>query len=296
MSLSLPRWPLLAACFSLAMSSHAAVRVITWVPPYGVEKSKQRLDETYDGAAVKDGITHLALQFWVPTPEGGIGRPQRYGKISDETITALRDWAHARGIRVLLCLYNGENKWDWDLAKAGFVKKPLKFADALVEEATRLGLDGVDIDLEGNGKFDSDEPAFTAFIRDLSGKLHAKQLELTVDTFCDQWNAPSVKWWPNLLPHVDALTTMGYQETGAFSKEWRAYDAQKKAAGEYTGKLLMGVPASKGQWQEHPAGEHLQWLVENGVGAAIWDAQLPDAAWRTGAVWKQIQAIAGKTK
>ena len=41
--------------------------VMTWVAPYAVTASKARLNESFDGIGMKDGLTDLALQFWEPT-------------------------------------------------------------------------------------------------------------------------------------------------------------------------------------------------------------------------------------
>src|SRR4051794_15671925 len=43
--------------------------VTTWVAPYAVEKSKVVLVEQ---PGIPDALTHLALQFWVPTESGGV--------------------------------------------------------------------------------------------------------------------------------------------------------------------------------------------------------------------------------
>ena len=47
----------------------------------------------------------------------------------------------------------------------------LSSVHALVTEVERLDLDGVDVDLEGNGSLDADRAAFVRFMRDLSTQL-----------------------------------------------------------------------------------------------------------------------------
>jgi hypothetical protein len=268
--------------------------VMTWVQPYGVAKAKVRLNESFDGAGMKDGLTHLALQFWAPTKDGGVERVKKYGEISDAAIAELRDWGHAHDVRVMLCVYNGVQSWDWPLARAAFADHPSDFAAALVSEADRLGLDGVDIDLEGMGSLQADKAAFVKFVRDLSTRLHAKGKDLTVDSFAYIWNAPNQGWWKDLLPLVDGLTSMGYEETGAHAAAWRAYSAQQEAAGTEAGKLLIGMPTSKDRWQGNQALEQLRWVSEEGkVGAALWDAQLRGSAWRTRDAWTTLKQIRG---
>ena len=269
--------------------------VMTWVPPYAVGKSHARLRESFDGVGMKDALTHLGLQFWVPTKDGGIARAGRANETSDAAIAEFRDWGRANGVRVLLCIYNGTRGWDWLLARAGFAEHPEKFINALIAEVDRLQLDGVDVDLEGNGSFDADKAAYVAFIRKLSKRLHAQGRHLTVDTFSYKWHAPNQAWWKELLPHVDGLTTMGYEELGATASEWRGYAFQKSAAGWRASRLMIGLPAGRNEWRGNTLMEHLHWLKKDGkVGVSFWDAQVKADAWRKAEVWKMLGEIRGR--
>ena len=268
--------------------------VMTWIPPYAADKCKARLSESFDGVGMKDALTHLGLQFWVPTRDGGIARAGRTNETSDAVIAELRDWGRSNGVRVLLCVYNHVKSWDWSLASAAFAENPDKFIDALLGEMNRLQLDGVDVDLEGNGSFDADKETFVAFIRRLSVRLHAKGKNLTVDTFSYKWNAPNQTWWKDLLPHVDALTTMGYEQIGASAPDWRSYVSQKAAAGEHASKLMIGLPSGRNEWRGNGVMEHLHWLKADGqVGVSFWDAQLKADGWRKREVWKILGEIRG---
>ena len=269
-------------------------RVMTWVPPYAISHCKERLSESYDGLGMKDGLTHLGLQFWNPTKSGGIQYVSRFReKITDETILEFRDWGQANNVKTLLCIYNATSSgWEWDLAKSAFGPNHNNTVESLVRETKRLGLDGVDIDFEGKGELDSSRESFVRFIKELSGRLHAEGLELTLNTFAYKWHAPNQTWWADLLPHVDGLQVMGYEETGAGASAWRSYEFIKAAAGKHSAKLLIGVPSFQGQWQDKPVREHLQWIVDDkSVGLAIWDAQLKDPAWRRRDTWKMIYRI-----
>jgi hypothetical protein len=267
--------------------------VTTWVPPYAVGKSRAQLTAAFGDVAAKDGLSHLALQFWVPGPDGVV-KQVGFREVNDAAILDLRDWAHRQGIRALLCVYNGEKKWDWPLAKNAFADQREDFTRSLIAEVERLGLDGIDIDLEGPGDFEADKPAFLDFMKGLSTQLRARKKALTVDSFSYKWNAPNQGWWPDLLPLVDALTSMGYEGNGLGAPTWRSYAEQKKAAGEQAAKLQMGMPSNRDAWQGNSALEQLQWVVKDaGVGVAIWDAQLPSPAWRTPEVWQQLREIRG---
>ncbi len=265
--------------------------VTIWVPPYAVAKSKEQILASFDKVGMKDALTHLALQFWVPTKQGGIEQV-KFDEVTDSAITELRDWGHQHGIRVLLCVFNGAQTWDWPLAQAAFAQHPDTFVKSLVTEMERLDLDGIDIDLEGNGSFDTDKESFVSFMTALSKRLHDRGKHLTVDSFAYVWNAPNQSWWNDLFPLVDALTTMGYQETGSTAPKWQAYAAQKKAAGSYAARLQIGMPSGKAEWLGNTALEQLEWLHKDAsTGIAIWDAQLRSPAWQTSAVWQAIQGI-----
>ena len=272
-------------------------RVMTWVPPYAVSECQKRLKESFNGVGMKDGITHLGLQFWKPTKKGGVQLVTRFNAINDSKVAEFRRWGNANGVRVMLCIYNATpSGWDWELATSAFDTHREQFVKAIVSETLRLRFDGVDIDFEGKGKLDASREAFVRFIRDLSGRLHAKGKELTVDSFAYKWHAPNQNWWPSLLPHIDGLHVMGYSETGAGAADWRAYKFLKAAAGKHASKLMIGMPGNVARWQNAPAGKHIQWVVDDpSVGMAIWDAQLKDPVWRTRETWQAISKIEGRS-
>ena len=268
--------------------------VTTWVPPYAVAASQARLAETFGDVPAGDALTHLGLQFWVPTAEGGVRRVGNR-QVTDAAVTGLRDWGRAHGVRVMLCVYNGAMKWDWPLAKAAFAEHRTEFVRALVAEMERWELDGIDIDLEGPGSFDADKPAFLVFMRELSAELRARKKHLTVDTFAYKWNAPNQTWWAELFPLVDAIASMGYTETGATAPDWRSYADQKKAAGPFAARLQLGMPSDQATWRGNTSLEQLQWVSKDReVGVAVWDAQLPAAEWRAPEVWRTLREIRGE--
>ena len=242
---------------------------------------------------MKNGLTHLGLQFWRPFKKGQIELVNDFKPIDDATIIQFRKWGKTNNVRVLLCVYNGyKDGWNWELAKSSFGMYRKQFITSLVSETVRLQLDGVDIDFEGKGTRDGDKKAFFEFIKELSFALKANGKELTVDSFAYKWNAPNQGWWKMMLPHIDALHVMGYSETGSKSAGWRSYDFLKAAAGKYSCKLLVGVPSHKSYWENKSFQEHLKWVAKDkSVGLAIWDAQLKDPKWRTKEIWKTISKI-----
>lgn len=271
---------------------------MTWVPPYAVDACRERLDQSFDGVGMADGLTHLGLQFWQPTKDGTIKLVEGFEPVDEPTISNFREWGDARGVRTMLCVYNGTSEgWDWELAKTAFETHRERLVEALVSEALRLELDGVDVDFEGKGRLEGDRDAFVRFIEQLAERLHSEGKELTVDTFAYKWNAPNQQWWEELLPHIDGLHVMGYSATGVGAADWRSYDFIKAATGRHASKLLIGMPSDAAEWQGEAAFAHLQWLVDDGVvGLAIWDARLRDPAWRTKPVWQAIERIKTQNK
>ncbi|HVJ14484.1 MAG TPA: glycosyl hydrolase family 18 protein [Polyangiaceae bacterium] len=277
-------------------SSSAPRLVMSWVPPYAVGAAKARLDESFGGVGMKDGLTDLGLQFWEPSPDGRVvQRVQRGDDTSDAAVQGLRDWGRAHGVRVLLCVYNynvAKEAWDWEWARKGFADHPKEFAASLIAEMERLDLDGIDLDLEGNGSLDGDKDVYVKFVEDISAQLRARNKRLTIDTFAYVWHAPNQSWWKTLFPLVDGINSMGYEEIGAGSEEWRGFAAQEDASGGDVDKLMLGMPANKDEWRGKTALEHLRWLRDHGrAGMSLWDSKLDGAAWRTKETWTLVSDI-----
>jgi hypothetical protein len=278
---------------------------MTWVAPYAVAVSKARLAESFQGVGMKDGLTDLALQFWEPSSDGSsVQRVQRGGDTSDAAVAELRDWGRAHGVRVLLCVYNynvAKEAWDWPWAQAAFAQHPEQFATSLISEMERLSLDGIDLDLEGNGPHDGDKEVYLHFVRDLSARLRSRGKRLTVDTFAYVWHAPNQSWWSDLFPLVDGINSMGYEEIGAGAgggnEAWRSFASQEVASGANVDKLMLGMPGYKDDWQGKPALEQLRWLRDRGrAGMSIWDSQLDGSAWRTREAWATVAEIRNGTR
>jgi hypothetical protein len=271
--------------------------IMTWVPPYGIAPSLTQLQKKYGNAGPYNGITHLGLQFWVPAPDGGLARSTHYGTISDATIKQFITWAHKNDIKVLLTVFNGDNGWDWPLATNAFDKNKTKFVNALIAEMKRMKLDGIDVDLEGPGVEANDhQVAYLNFIKALSKKVRALDKVLTIDSFHYIYNAPNQTWWSSLFPHVDAITSMGYDDLGIHGSGYQAYDFQKQAAGRNVAKLLIGTPSFSAHWLGDDAQVQVNWFLHAGkVGMGIWDAQMGSqvgvTAWQTRGIWNVLKKI-----
>ena len=90
---------------------------MTWVPPYATSQCLDPLNESFGGIGMKNGLTHLGLQFWRPSDKGQIKLVDDFKPIDDATIIQFRKWGKTNNVRVLLCVYNGyKDGWNWELA------------------------------------------------------------------------------------------------------------------------------------------------------------------------------------
>jgi hypothetical protein len=275
-----------------------AGNVISWVAPYFMSQTKNTLNQNFDGVGMKDGLTHLALQFWVPNGAQA-SLANRYGNITATDIQFFTDWGDQNNVKTLLCVYNGENGWDWNLAVNSFANNRSAFVQSLVSQVAQYNLDGVELDLEGPGADNSQKANFLAFLSELRSALPADK-DITVATFAYIWNAPNSSWWNDMLPYVDVITSMGYEEIGKNALGWASYATQKSLLSDPS-KLALGMPTYKESWQGNTAQEQVDWVVNNGtVGVAIWDAALSNngtasAQWQSGAMWNKLASVVGNT-
>ena len=258
--------------------------VITWVPAYKVPESKQQLSASFDGVGMADGLSYLALQFWITD-----GASTRLDQITEGDITWFHDWARQHGVKILLCVDNNTGQWDWPAAVRSFKDNRDAFAQHLVSQVMSRDFDGVDLDLEGIIEPSADDQqSYKQFVQTLGSALHPMGKVLTLDSFYAQYNAPNWDWWPDLLPLVDGITSMGYEQSG-MDVDYQNLVDHAAAAPK---KLMVGVPSYKGIWLNHSVTEQLGWLVQQGqVGTAIWDASLQATEWRQASVWNQLKAI-----
>ncbi len=301
--------PLLVLAFMLcamqsASAQYAAVnaprKIMSWVAPYAIAASKARLQDAYgSNIGPRNSLTHLALQFWIPkvSPAGVLTLARSaQGATTNANIGWFVNWGHSNGIKVMLCVFNAEHEWDWTLAQAVIkASNRTKFIDALIAQMQALKLDGIDIDLEGpNNEHPADKAAFVAFIKELGQRVHLLNKMLTVDSFPIKWNAPNWTWWEALFPNVDAINSMGYEELGINAAGSLRYVAQAGHAGAYAAKLNIGIPSYLPSWLGNTTLEQIQWFrtAQAGrVGIAIWDAQFPDASWKSLPVWNNLSYI-----
>ncbi len=292
------------AGMTLRNRSAGAIEVMGWVPPYAIEECMAAVQVDSGECSARDGLTRVGLQFWIPEWDGTVSYQDLgpWANPNDNDVAWWRDWCTANGIQCLLTIYNHDGSWNWDLARSAFAANRTIFVDALVSEMDRLGLDGIDIDLEGIGDFESDRGDFALFIHDLWIELDARGKILTIDSFHYIWNAPNQEWWSDWLGEVDNIHTMGYDDLFEGSTGYHTYSFQQNAgyAAGYGGRaVLMGMPTWLPAWGvssgygTSPRGHvrEVRYSLAERTGIAIWDLQLTE--WRGSDLWCEVAALRG---
>ncbi len=314
---------LLAALLAgfLSITTASAGEVTTWVPPYQLQQSRASLQHTAGGVTAGQWITRLGLQFWLPTETGELVYAQRGEPLGPADADWFSDWGKRNHVKVLLTLYNFRNDhWDWALARSAFRDHPDALVASLLATVERHGLDGVDLDLEGNGAFDEDRSAFAGFVTKLSAALKARGKQLTIDSFHSPcFNAPNMVWWEDWQGQVDAIHSMGYgdlyegsvetftpeggneacaQGAALFRYSWQADWATRH--GIDASKVLMGIPGGEFAWGKgaarKPLPEQLKDVEATGAGIAIWDVNgIAGGEWGSAGAWKALKAFRERT-
>jgi hypothetical protein len=292
--------------------------VMGWVPAYGIDASLKALAAT---PAIGQSMTRLGLQLWNPSADGtGVvfapvdttGKP-----VTAAAVRQLTQWARGHNVQPLLTVYNNSqviNRWDWQWARRAFAEHPEEFGAALVAAVDKWDLDGVDLDLEGEGDFSADRAAYAAFVHQLAAALKAKGKILTVDSFHSPCaNAPNMRWWSDWVGDVATIHSMGYEdlyegskatftpegkpvcEGGAalFRYSWQLDYGMK--AGYRRDQIVMGMPTWVDAWGSGGVGpgvvDHLREVRALGAGVGLWDMQLAAPGWSRTATWDAVQSL-----
>jgi glycosyl hydrolase family 18 (putative chitinase) len=219
------------------------------------------------------------------------------------------DYAHANGIKFLICAHNYVNGWNWQIAASAFGNNRTALVNHLAGLVTQWNADGVDIDFEGNEAGDPNRAEFGTFIRELGTRLHSMNKELTVDIFPYIWNQPSMNWIGDWVGSVDGINSMGYDglSGGGCGEVWQPYRWQQDsvlAAGYKCHQFDMGMPGWTGTWGCGGLGTgtlaHVNELRSGNynrqpTSIAIWDAQFNGAGWLSSQVWDGLHAIRQST-
>jgi len=290
---------------SVVSPTAESIEVIAWVPPYAIAACQAAVQADFGEYDAVDGLTRVGLQFWVPQTNGTLKyADHEWYTPTDADVAWWTDWGATNEIEILLTIYNNIGSWDWNLARSAFASNRTIFVNALIAEMERLSLDGIDLDLEGIGDFESDRGTFDQFVHDLWVELDARGKILTIDSFHYIWNAPNHNWWSDWLGEVDHIHTMGYDDLYEGGTSWQKYSFQQNAgyAAGYGGNIVsMGMPSWLASWgtssgRGTSAQAHVQEVrydLTESTGIAIWDLQLPQ--WQNSDLWGEIVALKSET-
>jgi len=285
--------------FFAVTTSYSATEVFAWVQNGYGSQCLSNLQTTHGGVDPKNVFTAIGLQFWAPTSGGGV--------TNLASPSSFVSWAHANNIKVFLTIYNASSgSWDWGTATAAFGTNAT-FATNLVNAVTSNGLDGVDLDLEGNALADPNDhrTQFSAFISTLSTKLKAAGKMLTICSFDDAGdpsgdnNCPNTDWWGDWVGKADYIHTMLYGEGGSLAcqgingdDDQYFYSTQQSigtSAGFPKSAISMGLPSyDDGAWQTY-ATTHLNECYNLGTSICIWDLEFRNATFgSSSAIWQKL--------
>jgi len=216
----------------------------------GLDMSIERTD--------RSAFTHYNLSFANPDGEGRFVRDGRMTCMGDETganlsVEALRKTVtrlQASGAKVLISTAGGAIpgcSGDWKLLLAQ--DRRAATVAALVDLADTLGLDGVDIDIEGQLLTDIDRAGdYTPFIRALSDAMRARGKLLTCATASYEGGMIPV----SSIPYFDLVNVMSYDAIGPSwgraGAEHSSYAMADRdldlwlARGVKPDRLILGVP------------------------------------------------------
>jgi spore germination protein YaaH len=170
-------------------------------------------------------------------------------------------------------------------------KAQAKFITTLINKASQLGVQGLNIDFESLAGKDRD--AYTAFIRNLTAAGHAKKLIISIDLPRGSlaWNHLTAYDHTKLAEIVDYIITMAYDQyysssptAGSVSGlQWSETGIQEFLSyGIPREKLLLGIPFYTREWVYDAEGaltgnralimKNIPALMASKLTTAIWDA------------------------
>lgn len=233
----------------------------TPVPPSSPHILAYYTGEAASLASLKASSSHLdmlSIDVFNVQDDGTIARGDDLGAA---------DYAVQRNIQAYACVsnYRGEPLWDFDpaLARAAIQDHKDTFIDQLLDLAGDPRYAGINIDLESIAYSDdiaADRAAFTAFIEELAGKLHALHKQLVISVPAKSADSPDDDWaYPYDLAALgkaaDYLQLMTYDQHGPWgepgpiaSLDWVEDCTAYSASLVDPAKLLIGLPAYAYDW------------------------------------------------
>jgi chitinase len=202
-----------------------------------------------------DRYTQLDLAFVNPTPSAEVLNPTGLAcapavegrsdvMVSASQLHALVEQAHRSGVKVVASLGGAvipSCGGDW--AQLLRPQSRSKLVANLIDLADRYGLDGLDIDLEGDLMMRIDAAGdYTPFVRELATALHARSKILTAAT----GSYPGGMLPAASLPYFNLIGIMSYDQVGpTWGTAGGEHSTYAQALTDLALWLRKGVPADR---------------------------------------------------
>ena len=193
---------------------------------------------------------------------------QMDGSITGSDVLSIHSLTDSHAIQIFACVsnYNNDpsvNDFDPELAHAAIDTNRAKTIENLVDLAVQGDYAGVNIDFENlaySANIESDRAAFTEFIEELAGALHAHGLSLLVSvpakTEESVWNTWAYPFDLAALGNAaDLIQLMTYDQHGPWSEpgavagaDWVEESLRFAVSQIDPAKLLIGLPAYGYDW------------------------------------------------
>ncbi len=308
---------------SVLVAVVSARTVMSWVPYNHVAACKAVVEENFGAYSVKDGLSHLGLQFWTFDNSGNVSFFQHDPMATGDDVKYFRNWGTTNSVEILLAITNLNSGWNWNMATAvlGDKTKRTNLINNLITEMNAYNLDGIEVDIEGSWGSGSmpGRADFALFIKEISAILKPAGKHLSVSTFHSPCiNAPNMSWWGDWAGYVDNIQTMGYNDafpggSAIFSNctddisqnnvAYNNYRYQQEYSTQDQGLspavLAIGMPGTLDAWGWSlpsllPVRNCLDSVLAlpEPSGVSIWDLRLSAGGmWRESATWEKLKEI-----
>lgn len=266
-------------------------------------------------------VSHVALQFWNIRSDGTLYN----WNVTDQQTRDLVDYLKTTDIKIGMAIVNigsDENDYDgfdWTLVRpTAYGEHQAKFITNILNIADSLGMDDVNLDLEGENQqggpwTQADRDGYADFVSKLADSLHARGKTLTAAAYgTNKYGAPNPSWYGDWVGKIDQVHTMNY--TGAYWSAtgisgYRAMHDYADSIGYNEDQLLIGMPVWVNNWSggDDNTGisniDNLYFLkncLPRKQGITLWDITqigrthqaTGDTLWTQDSVWSLLHDIA----
>lgn len=180
-----------------------------------------------------------------------------HGNVTDKSSKELAQWLKEQGLEIHPLIHN---QFDAALTSKFLSNEKARhqFITTVVNRASELGVDGLNLDFEGMKG--SDRTAFTQFVKEFTAAAHAKHLIVSIDLprGSVSWNHLTAIDHAEIGKTVDYVMIMAYDQYYSGSTEpgsvsglsWAAQGVEEFLSyGIPRDKLVLGIPFYVRQWK-----------------------------------------------